>query len=173
MVCDKTGQQQSIVIEDGHQLENVDSFKYQRSTITKHGRSKKDIIQRIQQAKVAFYRKKQLLTSNKISLNARKRFLKTYIWSIALYGCETWTTSESEKKRLEAFEQWCYRCILKIKWTERGSNDEVLDKIEGRKELWKNIKRRRCNMVGHTMRHEGLTTEKNNQGKNRGKNERG
>jgi len=60
-----------------------------------------------------------------VDLEVRKRFLKIYVWSIALYGCETWTISTIEKRKLEAFEMWCYRKILKIKWIDRITNEAV------------------------------------------------
>ena len=53
--------------------------------------------------------------------------LKTYLWSIAMYRCETWTIGEAERKRLEAFKMWCYRRMMNIKWMDRITNEEVLE----------------------------------------------
>ena len=47
-----------------------------------------------------------------------------------MYGCETWTIGEAERKRLEAFEMWCYRRMMNIKWMGRTTNEEVLGRIE-------------------------------------------
>ena len=63
---------------------------------------------RIAQAKRAFAEKRQLLISS-IDIGIRKLFLKAYVWRVALYGCETWTIGKEERKRIEAFEMWCYR----------------------------------------------------------------
>jgi len=60
-----------------------------------------------------------------VGLDTRKNFLKIYIWSVTLYGCETWTVSATEKKKLEAFEMWCYRKMFKIIWSDRVTNEEV------------------------------------------------
>ena len=48
---------------------------------------------------------------------------------LLLYGCETWTIGETERKRLEAFEMWCYRRMMNIKWMNRITNEEVLGRI--------------------------------------------
>jgi hypothetical protein len=78
-----------------------------RSLITSDGRSSQEIKQRIGQAKTAFIKKKKILFSKKISRKTKKTFLKTFIWSVALYGCKTWVINKKEKRSLEAFEMWC------------------------------------------------------------------
>ncbi|VVC30377.1 Hypothetical protein CINCED_3A009443 [Cinara cedri] len=55
--------------------------------------------------------------------------MKTYVWSIALYECETWTIAIEERRRLESFEMWCYRRMLRLSWMNRVTNEEVLEKI--------------------------------------------
>jgi hypothetical protein len=55
---------------------------------------------------------------------------------VLLYGSETWTLGEAEKKRIVAFEMWCYRRMLKIPWVDRVTNEEVLRKIEEKPGLW-------------------------------------
>ena len=72
-----------------------------------------------------------------------------YVWSVALYGSETWTIGVSEKKRLEAFEMWCYRRMLKIRWVDKVTNEEVLRQIDEERSVWKNIVKRRGRLIGH------------------------
>ena len=69
-----------------------------------------------------------------------------------MYGCETWTIGEAERKILEAFEMWCYRRMMNIKWMDKITNEEVLEIIGERRTLWK----RRGQMMGHTLSHGGL-----------------
>ena len=54
------------------------------------------------------------------------KLVKCYIWSMALYGAETWTFRASDKKYLESFEMWCWRRMEKISWTDHVRNEEVL-----------------------------------------------
>jgi len=55
----------------------------------------------------------------------KKKRIKSYIWGVALYGLETWTLGKNEERVVNAFEIWCWGRILKIKWTDRITNDEV------------------------------------------------
>ena len=101
-------------------------------------------------------KKYRLLTAKNIKLATRKKFLKTFVWNVGLYGCETWTIGKVERRKLESFEQWCYRKILKIKWVDRVKNEKVLEVVGEERSLWKKIVKRRDELVGHVMRHEGL-----------------
>ena len=91
-----------------------------------------------------FNSKEKLLYFPLISLEDRKMLLKTYEWSIAMNGCETWRIGEAERKRLKDFEMCCYRRMLKIKWTDRITDEEVLERIGERRSLWKSLKKRVC-----------------------------
>ncbi|PNF39172.1 hypothetical protein B7P43_G01317 [Cryptotermes secundus] len=88
---------------DQKQLENVKCFKYLGSLLTDDGRCTCESKSRIAMAKAAFSKKKNLFTS-KLNLNLRKKLVKCYIWSMALYGAETWTCRAVDQKHLESFE---------------------------------------------------------------------
>jgi len=60
--------------------------------------------------------------ANTVSLNIRKTLIKSLVWSIALYGTETWMILKMKKKRIKTFEIWCWRRTLKIPWTEKDIN---------------------------------------------------
>jgi hypothetical protein len=89
-------------------VENVEYFNYSGSTITNDVRCTREIKSRIAMAKAGFNKKKNLFTS-KLDLNLRKKLVKCYIWSIALYGAEKWTLRKVDQKYLESFEMWCWR----------------------------------------------------------------
>jgi hypothetical protein len=72
--------------------------------ITNDARCAREIKSRIVMAKAAFNKKKTLFT-NKLDLNLRKKLVKCYIWSIALYGAETWTLRKTDQNYLESFEE--------------------------------------------------------------------
>jgi hypothetical protein len=114
LVCGRE-KRNAVVTLKGQKLEQVDSFSYHGSTITWDGRSTADLKRRVDQAKRAFTMKRQLLCSKKIELQTRKQYVKTFLWSGALYGSEAWTIGKVDQKRLEAFETWCWRRLLKIK----------------------------------------------------------
>jgi hypothetical protein len=89
---------------DQKQLENVEYFNYLGSMIN-DARCTREIKSRIAMAKAAFNKKHTLFTS-KLDLNLRQKLVKCYIWSIALYGAETWTLRKVDRKYLESFEMW-------------------------------------------------------------------
>jgi hypothetical protein len=68
-----------------------------------------------------------------------KKLIKSCIWSVAVYGSETWTLVENEEAVVNEFETWSWRRILKIKWTDRLTNDEVFQRMK-KKITFKNFK---------------------------------
>ena len=112
---------------DQKQLENVECFKYLGSMLTNDGRCTCEIKSRTAMAKSAF-NKKNLFTST-LDLNLRKKLVKCYIWSTALYGAETWTLRAADQEYLESFEMWCWKRMEKISWTDHVRNEEVLLRV--------------------------------------------
>ena len=88
--------------------------------LTNYGRCTREIKSRIAMAKAAFSKKKTLY--QQIGFNLRKKLIKCYIWSMALYGAETWTLRAADQKYLESFEMWCWRRMEKISWTDYVRN---------------------------------------------------
>lgn len=82
----------------------------------------------------------------------KKRLIKTYGWSVVLYGSKTWTINKKEKNMLEAFEMWCWRKMQRINWTEKRTNEDVLKLME-KKRMLKDTIRRRWPMIGHMLRY--------------------
>jgi hypothetical protein len=91
------------IIIDQKQLENVESYKYLGRILTNDGRYTCEINCRIAMAKAAFHKKRTLCTST-LDLELRKKLVKSYVWSIALYGAEIWTHRTMDQKHLESFE---------------------------------------------------------------------
>jgi len=75
-------------------------------------------------ARSTFIKLKKVLTNTDFDLGLRIRFVKCYVWTVLLYGMEEWTLKVSTMNKLEAFEMWVYRRVLRIPWTARRTNDE-------------------------------------------------
>jgi hypothetical protein len=95
--------------------------------------------------------KKTLFTS-KLDLNLRKKLVKCYIWSITLYGAETWTLRKVDQKYLESLEMWCWRRMEKVSCTDRVRNEEVLHRVKEERNILHTIQRRKANWIGHILR---------------------
>ena len=83
----------------------------------------------------------KILTSRTISIEVRSRIAKCYIWSTLLYGAETRTLTKVTSDKLEAFDMWLYRKMLRISWKEQKTNGEVLHKMTTKRSLLNTIKR--------------------------------
>ena len=110
-----------------------------------------EIKSRIAMAKAAFSKKKTLFTS-KLDLNLRKKLIKCYIWSMALYGAETWTLRAADQKYLESFEMWCWGRMVKMSWTDHVRNEEVLLRVNEQRNNLREIRKRKANWIGHILR---------------------
>jgi hypothetical protein len=85
-------------------------------------------------------------------LELRKKLVKCYIWSIALYGAETWTLRAVDQKYLESFEMWCWRRMEKVIWTDHGRNEEVLLRVKEQRNILHEICKWKANWIGHILR---------------------
>jgi len=102
-------------------------------------------------SKTAFNKKRPLFTST-FNLELRKKLAKCYIWSIALYGAETWTLRGVYQKHLENSEMWCWRRMEKINWTDHVRNEEVLLRVKEQRNIQHEIRKRKDNWIGHILR---------------------
>lgn len=142
----------AAIIADNASIERVNSFKYLGCWLHEEWDSDKEIKCRIEMARNAFCKYKKILNNRDININLRLRFVKCYVWSVLLYGMESWTLKTVTMNRLEAFEMWTYRRLLKIPWTDHVSNQEVLRRLQKEHELLLTIKRRKTAYFGHIMR---------------------
>ena len=78
------------------------------------------------------------------------------MWSTLTYGSETWTLNKTLKSKINAAELWFYRRILRLSWTDRVSNEEVLRRVDQQRSLLKIIRRRQMEFLGHVIRREKL-----------------
>jgi len=107
-------------------------------------------------AKAAFNKKRALFTS-KVNLKLTKKQVKRCIWSIALYGAETWTLRAVDQKLLESFESfkvWCWRRTEKISWTDHVRNEEILLRMKEERNILHEIcvSKRKANWNCHILR---------------------
>ena len=137
---------------NGTELEQVKKYKYLGTMVTSDGRSLVEVKRRIAMAKDAFWKYGELLRNN-VSMKLKKKVLSCYINSVLMYCCESWTITEEIKRRIEAFEMWCYRRILKISWRDRVTNIEVLRRVgETETRIYRAICRRKLKFAGHVVR---------------------
>jgi len=92
------------------------------------------------------------LFASTLDLELRKKLVKCYVWSIALYGAETWTLRAMDQKNLESVEMWCCRRMEKITWTDNVRNEDVLLRVKEQRNILHEIRKRKVNWIGHILR---------------------
>ena len=98
----------------GESVEQVDSYKYLGCNISSNMNCCQEVKQRIAMAKEAFNRKRSIFF-RPLEKELWKRLVKCFVWSVVLYGAETWTLRRNEQKQLEAFEIWVWRRMERVK----------------------------------------------------------
>ena len=109
-------------------------------------------------ARSTFTNMRTLLSCRGINLKTRLRAIKRYIWPTLFYGADTWTITKSLLSRLDAFEMWVYRRVLKISWTDKITSEEVLRRMGTGRQIVRQFKTRKLQYLGHIIRHRGPNT---------------
>ena len=112
---------------NGQKLETVTSFKYLGSVITDEG-SKPEILSRIAQTTAALTRLKPVWIDKSISLGSKIRLMRSFVTSIFLYACESWTLTAELQRRIQAMEMRCYRKILHISNKDHVTNEKSVSR---------------------------------------------
>ena len=93
-----------------------------------------------------------VLKSRDITLLTKVRIVKGMVFPVVTYGCESWTVKKAEHQRIEAFELWCWRRLLKVPWTARRSNQSILREINPEYSLEGLMLKLKLQYFGHLMR---------------------
>jgi hypothetical protein len=121
----------------------LEYFNYFSSKIINDARCTQEVKSRSAMVKAAFSKKKSLFDI-KLHLNSREELVKCYIWSRALYGVENWTLRKVDQKYLESHKMLCWRNMEKIMWINHVRNEEVLQKVDEKRNILQPMKRRKA-----------------------------
>ena len=92
-----------------------------------------------------------ILKSRDITLPTNVHLVKAMLFSVVMYGCESWTIKKAECQRTDAFELWCWRRLLRVPWTERRSNQSILKEICPEDSLERVMLKLKLQYFGHLM----------------------
>ena len=93
-----------------------------------------------------------ILKSRDITLSTKVHLVKAMVFPVAMYGCESWTIKKAEHRRIDAFELWCWRRLLRVPWTVRRSNQSILKEISPGCSLDGLMLKLKLQYFGHLMR---------------------
>ena len=93
-----------------------------------------------------------ILKRRDITLPIKVHLVKTMVFPVVIYGCESWTIKKAERRRIDAFELWCWRILLRVPWTARRSNQSILKEISPGYSLEGLMLKLKLQYFGHLMR---------------------
>ena len=114
---------------DGKTMETVIDFIFLGSKITADGDCSHEIKRGLLLGRKATTNLDSILKSRNITLLTKVYLVKTIVFPVVMYGCESWTIKKAEDQRIAAFELWCWRRLLRVLWTARRSNKSILKDI--------------------------------------------
>ena len=93
-----------------------------------------------------------IIKSRDITLTTKVRLVKAMVFPVVMYGCESWTIKKAERRRIDAFELWCWRRLLRVPWPARRSNQSILKEISSEYSLEGLMLKVKLQYFGHRMR---------------------
>ena len=114
---------------DGETVETVSDFIFLGSKITADVDRKHEINRRLLLGRNGMTNLDSILKSRDITLPTKVHLVKVMVFPVVMYGCESWTVKKAELRRIDAFELWCWRRLLRVPWTARRSNQSIVKEI--------------------------------------------
>ena len=144
---------------DGETVETVSDFFGGGSKITADGDCSHEIKRCLFLGKKVMTNLDSKLESRDITLPTKVCLVKAMVFPVVMYGCESWSIKKAECKRIDAFELWCWRRLLRVPWTARRSNQSILREISPGCSLEGLMLKLKLEYFGHLMRRAGLFEE--------------
>ena len=110
-------------------METVSDFIFWGSKINADGDCSDEIKRSLLLGRKVMTNLDSILKSRDITLSTKVSLVKTMVFPVAMYGCESWSIKKAEHQRIDAFELWCWRRLLRVRWTVRTSNQSILKEI--------------------------------------------
>ena len=114
---------------DGETVETVSDFIFLGAKITADGDCSHEIKRCLLLGRKVMTNPDSILKSRDITLPTKVRLVKAMVFPVVMYGCERWTVKKAEHRRVDGFELWYWRRLLRVPWTARGSNQSILKEI--------------------------------------------
>ena len=114
---------------DGETVETVSDFIFLGSKITADGDCSHEIKRRLLLGRKVMINLDSIFKSRDITLPTKVHLVKAMVFPVVMHGCDSWTVKKAERRRIDAFELWCWRRLLRVSWTVWSSNQSILKEI--------------------------------------------
>ena len=132
--------------------ETVVDFIFLNSKITADGDCSHEIKSRLLLGRKVMTNLDSILKSRDVTLPTKVRLVKAMVFPVVMYGCESWTVKKAEHWKIDAFELWCWRRLLRVPWTARRSNQSILKEVSPGCSLEGLMLKLKLQYFGHLMR---------------------
>ena len=136
---------------DGETVETVTDFLFLGSKFTADGDCSHEIKRHLLLGRKAMTKLDSVLKSRDITLQTKVRIVKDIIFSVVMYGCESWTINKAESPQTDAFALWCWRRFLRVPWSAKRSNQSMLKEINSENSLEGLMLKLKLQYFGHLM----------------------
>ena len=136
----------------GETVETVSNFILGGSKITAEGDCSHEIKKRLLLGRKVMTSLDSVFKSRDITFPTKVRLVKAMVYPVVMYGCESWTVKKVDHRRIDAFELWCWRRLLRVPWTDRRSNQSILKEINPGISLERMMQKLKLQYFGHLMR---------------------
>ena len=136
---------------DGGTVETMADFIFWGSKITADGNCSHEIKRHLLLGRKLLTNIDSILKNRDITLSTKVHLVKGMVFPVVTYGCESWTVKKAECQRIDAFELWCWRRLLRVLWTARRSNQSILKEISPEYSLEGLILKLKLQYFGHLM----------------------
>ena len=136
---------------NGETVEIVADFIFWGSKITADGDCSLEIKRRLLLGRKFMTNLDNILKNRNISFSTKVRLIKAMVFPVVMYGCESWSIKKAECRRIDAFELWCWRRLLRVSWTARRSNQSILKEISPECSLEGLMLKVKLQYFGHLM----------------------
>ena len=136
---------------DGETVETVSDFIFWGSKTTADGDCSHEIKRRLLLGRKVMTNLDSIVKSRDITLPTKVRLVKAMVFPVVMYGCESWAVKKAEHRRIDAFELWCWRRLLRVPWTARRSNLSILKEISPEYSLEGLMLKLKLQFFGHLM----------------------
>ena len=137
---------------DGEIVETVSDFIFLGSKITADGGCSHEIKECLLLGRKVMTNLDSILKSRDIALSTKDHLVKAMVFPVVMCGCESWTIKKTEHQRIDAFELWCWRRLLRVPWTARRSNQSILKEISPEYSLEGQMLKLKLQYFGHLIR---------------------
>ena len=132
-------------------METVTDFIFLGSKITADGDYSHEVKRRLLLGRKVMTNLDSILKSRDITLPTKVHLVKAMVFPIVMYGCESWTIKKAQQRRIDAFELWCWRRLLRVPWTARRSKQSILKEISPESSLEGLMLKLKLQYFGHLM----------------------